>query len=192
MQSTISHVSPGSTLGTVNPWRPASELNRYTLLNSSRYRNTQQRTSEVIFYEVLFEGQADRAKWLLCLFKRSLDEALFNLCVPFVRILSPLALGSHQPVSTTPLCFIITTAPGGLNCWNFPFPWINSGVHTSASSFGIVPVSIWWHWLPVSLVLEYPAYWAVMKMWVDLKLITFVKISLFHSRKISQKGEEQR
>ncbi|KAL0617908.1 Dedicator of cytokinesis protein 4, partial [Plecturocebus cupreus] len=35
-----------STLGTVNPWRPASELNRSTLLSSSKYGKTQQRTSE--------------------------------------------------------------------------------------------------------------------------------------------------
>ncbi|KAK2096462.1 Dedicator of cytokinesis protein 4 [Saguinus oedipus] len=39
-------MSPRSTLGTVNPWRSTSELNRYTSLSSSKYRKTRQRTSE--------------------------------------------------------------------------------------------------------------------------------------------------
>lgn len=60
-------------------------------------------------------GKQSKAAALL-LFRSSLNEAVFNLLVSFVRILSPSALESRQLVSTTPLCFIITTVPGGLNC----------------------------------------------------------------------------
>lgn len=66
----------------------------------------------------------------------------FTYMLFFIRILSPLALESHRLVSTTPLCFTITTVPGGRSCWNFLFLWINSGAPTSALSSGIVPVSV--------------------------------------------------
>lgn len=53
-----------------------------------------------------------------------------------------MALESRLLVSTTPLCSIITTVPGGQSCWNFLFLWTNSGAPTSALSSGIVPVSM--------------------------------------------------
>lgn len=87
-------------------------------------------------------GRYSRAIVLL-LPTSSWNEAVFNLHFSFIRILSPLALESHQLASTTPLCFIITTVPGGLSYWNFLSLWINSGERTSASSSGIVPVSVW-------------------------------------------------
>lgn len=75
----------------------------------------QQKRREEISPEVLFGEQSNHSSggWQFQNF--FLNGAVFNLHVFFVRILSLLALASHQLVSTTPLYFTITTVPGGLS-----------------------------------------------------------------------------
>lgn len=131
-------------LWAIRPWETSLRMNQTQPACRSRCKNSPEEDWGRNFALSAVLGAHRHSKAIVLLLpKSSWNEAVFNLRVSFVRILYPSALESHRLASTTPLCFIITTAPGGPSCWNFLSPWINSGVRISASSSGIVPVSGW-------------------------------------------------